>query len=413
MAYINCLPSELLSHIFNHLVDPLDPLLEDASVSSSARPTSSITLVSRYWNQVALNTPIMWTQIVVGGNANSLKSVKDCIKRSGALPLDVSVQNAESSAFAFTALSTQSHRWQSLYIKDISDWAIDLISTLSLPLLRSLRIDSLVGGKWEVALDAPRLKHLISNEPDVIFRDVLPPPLCSLSITSSWFEWNPLWPYLQSSQSSLQRLKVKGTEDPVLTLEGPTLSLSVLTEYEVSFPSLDWNALRIANMPALTRLSLFWDFAMSIPTGDDPILPLMPALRILDLSTEYDMEIGPTIIPLLLAAPNIRQLSITDTSPDGPNVDSKSTESLRLASEADEDVARFCRELEELRISGTPVRMADLQDIVALRPSLRTIFVDTVDWSWENLDTDRGIFQYLRQAVDLTGVNPMPQERYY
>ncbi|KAG8945416.1 hypothetical protein FRC04_000791 [Tulasnella sp. 424] len=357
----------------------------------------------------------MWTQIVVGDNASSLKSVKECIKRSGALPLDILVQNTENSAFAFTALSTQSHRWQSLYIKDINDWAIDLISTLPLPLLRSLRIDSFVGGMWEVVLDTPRLKHLIINDVDVTFKDALPPPLCSFSIPSSWFEWDPLWPYLQSSQSSLQKLKVKGTDDQVRILEGPALSLSVLTEYEVSLPTLDWNALRIANMPALTRLSLFWGCPMSSPTmpRDDTILPLMPALRILDLSTEYDMEIGPTIIPLLLAAPNIRQLSIADTSSEGPHVDSKSTESLRLVSEADEDVARFCRELEELRITGTPVRIADLEDIVALRPSLRTIFIDTVDWNWENLDTDRVILQRLRQAVDLTSVNPMWYENYY
>ncbi|KAG9005227.1 hypothetical protein FRB90_010493 [Tulasnella sp. 427] len=412
---IEALPPELLSHVFGLLLDPLDPTLENVEMSISPAPTLS--LVSRYWNQVTLGTPSIWTRIVLGSDFNSLRAVEQHLHHSGDLPLDIFIydyiHDYKPSASVLPILAAQSHRWRILYMSAVEDWDLDFLEGLSLPTLHSLRIDTFRGYKWELRIEAPRLKHFESMKIDLIYPETCQFSLSTLRTDGAWFEWDPLWSYLRSSQTTLQRLKIEGTDDVVQIPEGFSIRLSSLIEYEVYLTTLDWNALRMADMPALTRLSLTWDNPASDPLEHEKKVLVMPTLLVLELSTQHEIDIGSAIAPLLSAAPNVTKLSITDTSLTGDSVNCKATDPLCLATEEDSCIALYCSQLEELSIKGTMVGLEALEDIVFLRSSLRTITVDSVDWTWENLCSDRAALDKLRQNVELIGVHPMWREGYY
>lgn len=77
------LPGELLGSIFDigvHHMEEEDTLL-----------LSTLMLVCKDWTEVALKTPVLWSRIIIDG-PNSLPKARRKLSRSGAVPLDISIQ---------------------------------------------------------------------------------------------------------------------------------------------------------------------------------------------------------------------------------------------------------------------------------------------------------------------------------
>ncbi|EIM86054.1 uncharacterized protein STEHIDRAFT_157574 [Stereum hirsutum FP-91666 SS1] len=79
---IQRLPSELLASVFT--IGVLDMHEEDPLM------LSNLMLVCRYWSDVATNTPLLWSRIVVG-NHDSLEKARRRLSRAKSVPLDVSI----------------------------------------------------------------------------------------------------------------------------------------------------------------------------------------------------------------------------------------------------------------------------------------------------------------------------------
>ncbi|CAL1712837.1 unnamed protein product [Somion occarium] len=108
------LPNELLASIFIQGV--LDMEEEDSLM------LSSLMLVCRYWKEVAINTPILWSR-VVAGTRHSLGKVRRKLERSKSVPLHVCVdfsprvdnENVSTAniILAMDLLQTSIWRWKS------------------------------------------------------------------------------------------------------------------------------------------------------------------------------------------------------------------------------------------------------------------------------------------------------------
>ena len=79
---VHRLPRELLGSIFeigvHHMADEEDTVL-----------LSTIMLVCKGWREVVLNTPVLWSRIVIDGGNRSIQKARLKLGRSGAVPLDI------------------------------------------------------------------------------------------------------------------------------------------------------------------------------------------------------------------------------------------------------------------------------------------------------------------------------------
>ena len=115
---IHRLPCELLAFIFAMGVFPSeeeeDPLM---------LPT--LMLVSRYWHDIAINTPTLWSKIRIG-NHNSVEKAARMLARSKSVPLDISIDfndryNRQGSILdvltrAMDLLAPSVLRWKSFHL---------------------------------------------------------------------------------------------------------------------------------------------------------------------------------------------------------------------------------------------------------------------------------------------------------
>jgi len=115
---IHRLPYELLASIFAMGVFPSeeeeDPLM---------LPT--LMLVSRYWHDIAINTPTLWSKIRIG-NHNSVEKAARMLARSKSVPLDISIDfndryNRQGSILdvltrAMNMLAPSIRRWRSFHL---------------------------------------------------------------------------------------------------------------------------------------------------------------------------------------------------------------------------------------------------------------------------------------------------------
>lgn len=111
---IQRLPSELLASVFT--IGVLDMHEEDPLM------LSNLMLVCRYWSDVATNTPLLWSRIVVG-NHDSLEKARRRLSRAKSVPLDVSISfspqmddggsTMESVVRAMDILHPSIPRWRS------------------------------------------------------------------------------------------------------------------------------------------------------------------------------------------------------------------------------------------------------------------------------------------------------------
>ena len=115
---IHRLPCELLASIFALGVFPSD---EDED--PLMLPT--LMLVSRYWHDIAINSPTLWSKIRIG-NHNSVEKAARMLGRSKSVPLDISVDfndryNRQGSILdvltrAMNLLAPSIRRWKSFHL---------------------------------------------------------------------------------------------------------------------------------------------------------------------------------------------------------------------------------------------------------------------------------------------------------
>ncbi|THH20105.1 hypothetical protein EW146_g1196 [Bondarzewia mesenterica] len=111
------LPSELLASIFTIGVlemEEEDPLM-----------LSNLTLVCRYWSDVATKTPVLWSRIAIG-NHDSLDKAQRRLSRSKSVPLDVCINfspkmehgdgTTEAVIHAMDLLRPSIWRWRSFHL---------------------------------------------------------------------------------------------------------------------------------------------------------------------------------------------------------------------------------------------------------------------------------------------------------
>lgn len=124
---INSLPPEVLSTIFKQVQDARrlsESSFWDPLPSLHPERWFSMTHVCRYWRDVALGDPLLWTQIEFvpcKGLSNKWDLPFDFLKRSAAAPLDVQVfcENGIHCHSAWKELERQCGRIRELHIIDL------------------------------------------------------------------------------------------------------------------------------------------------------------------------------------------------------------------------------------------------------------------------------------------------------
>ncbi|KAJ7504972.1 hypothetical protein B0H11DRAFT_1980050 [Mycena galericulata] len=134
LAPISCLPNELLAHIFGVCAD-------DASSSISPMEWTSVLLVCRHWNELALASPTLWGHIHFLWEPSERRLLAQ-LERSGAVPLTIKIGFLHSDDYAQRILSN-AQRIESLDIGGEIGDAVDFMGRMShheFPLLHSLSL---------------------------------------------------------------------------------------------------------------------------------------------------------------------------------------------------------------------------------------------------------------------------------
>lgn len=123
-ARINCLPSEILSCVFVYLMDPPTRLPHPGperriEIPPSTGEWSRASLVCRYWRQVALSTPELWTMIqVLPDDTEGLGLwpwASVALSRSGVLPIRLHTYVEDIPEEDMSRLVDEAHRIKELW----------------------------------------------------------------------------------------------------------------------------------------------------------------------------------------------------------------------------------------------------------------------------------------------------------
>lgn len=168
---IGRLPIELLVLILDHVIHTYRCTVNHAD--SLWKLKQELASVSHHWRNVILNSPTLWTTIVVSKSQNS-QLVEMCLKRSKeVLPLDIEVEGGyrddrASLSAPLDAVMRFAHRWCSLHVTDArfhdkspGDYVVKKINHLNFPLLRQVVIPE-VGTfpRFLLPVYSPVLEHL-------------------------------------------------------------------------------------------------------------------------------------------------------------------------------------------------------------------------------------------------------------
>ena len=162
-AQIDKLPPETLAAIFVHL-SKQEPDSPGRSSSYFVEDLLSITHVCRFWRQVAINAPELWTEITM----KNPKAIEAFLERSGAVSLNVGLHlgpGTEPPCGILEAVAPHSHRFRRFSIFAPPEAHYDPFAAFTgpAPLLERLEINypvdspprSLFGGQ------TPRLRELV------------------------------------------------------------------------------------------------------------------------------------------------------------------------------------------------------------------------------------------------------------
>ncbi|KAJ7218182.1 hypothetical protein C8J57DRAFT_1732271 [Mycena rebaudengoi] len=173
---IRHVPNELLAEIFAMCSQPseiADGTPKDELCRLGKQDLMRLSQVCSHWNQVVMNTPMLWSNIVVDFDlwlnspappAILFRLLASSLRRGGDFPMEISVyagDDAQQQQWGLDLLSQHSHRWRQISLQlDLSFLRYLSPVRERLPLLEKLKIDG--WSKWPENLDifavAPRLE---------------------------------------------------------------------------------------------------------------------------------------------------------------------------------------------------------------------------------------------------------------
>ncbi|KAL4068172.1 hypothetical protein J3A83DRAFT_3824684 [Scleroderma citrinum] len=237
---INTLPRKILLLIFDFVIR------NDSDSVSLWKRKQKLAGVSRRWKDLILNSPILWSTIMVHEQDSAF--TETCLKRSCETLLDIVVKGC-NDLIDYTTLSSSldivmscAHRWRSLHVDEneafLGDFVVNKINHLDFPSLRRVTIPALRAVAYPNFLfstHSPVLEHLhLGNNP--AWQD-FSPAITLKTLKSTFYHQrsasSPSFPYLI----------------PVHTLT--TLSLSgdigkwTLRPNSIHFPHLDTLTLQV------------------------------------------------------------------------------------------------------------------------------------------------------------------------
>ena len=188
IAKINGLPPEMLAAIFVYLSKQAPGHVAPYFVQDLI----SVTHVCRSWRQAAITAPELWSEVTM----TNLEMIKVFLKRSGAVPLNVSLRLSSETEDdeLFKAVVLHTHRFRRLLAfghVGLIRTDVNLIPfTKPAPLLENLVIHFLMGNQPAVLFDdqTPRLHQLVLFSRGFWLQNHLG-NLTSLSVTLFYNTW--------------------------------------------------------------------------------------------------------------------------------------------------------------------------------------------------------------------------------
>ncbi|KAG8912154.1 hypothetical protein FRC00_005151 [Tulasnella sp. 408] len=435
MAVVHTIPPELLSLTFSSVYSDS---AEDASSSliRTSYKLLDLLLVCRRWNDIACQTPELWTTVHVAHDPDAPSRAQTYANRAGDLELDIVVtsmtkdSSTENCGIAFEHLIvSHSHRLRSITLPFSTNHIWDALSA-RLPSLSSFTcaprsayderfLTRMSPGTFH--MNTPKLQNLVLHHHAMTFLGEEWPSLRHLEYLrcDGYEEW--LWGVLGASQQTLETLVLGHPLDtivmqPLQSLYGrikitPCTSLSNLTSLKiVGMEDADWNALRFAEMPVLTCLTVELDFFPD-SEGQPGALQTFERLRYLSLATSFADDIDQALEYLLQFTPNITSLTVTDKSEKHDPDEGHLIGPLLVPSWELSEGPSFCPKLEEINLLGISTPTTKIKELVDLRlPNLRKIKVEGGRWdegSWDrkaNKAEDQALLEWIYERVQLIGL---------
>ena len=334
------LPSETLSAIFEAGLSNMPKTKERSRASLLDQPRERTTpfellvsSVSRRWRYVALQTPQLWTVLVVGAvrlphdlydlylyrsKKCSLDITLDCSNGHGLSELDCEI-NVERH---LERLIPHVGRWRKFTVRSPSGSCLSPLSHLRAPALETLILDFSNGrpGMELFSGGAPRLSSLELTEAN--FR----PPLAAikyLKLSRSFF--GPLFSYDQFSRliqpmRSLTCLSIAAVIVSDWTNHSPIELQSVLTLHiYFNYRDTDSNTLRILDFPAVETLTIHSSTKVAVEalTQSHRTYPHVQSLTLandLEYGDRDNTPVTPTL-DFISLLPNVRDVVFQGTDP--------------------------------------------------------------------------------------------------
>ncbi|KAJ7649063.1 hypothetical protein DFH06DRAFT_1332085 [Mycena polygramma] len=216
---IRRVPPEILGEIFSYLVPSHFSEISQIEQIVVDHAPWSITRVCSHWSAVALETPALWSTVLLKlkylGEQGAVSLIELWLRRSRNMPLNVTIvcqgDPKRQSHAALDAAMSASNRWQEAYISIIPPLVYQLHSIRGrLSSLKTLDISVDLGEAhlaidedeafWSILADAPQLTSLITHCWDLV--GFLRPPF-----TVAWHRLTRLSTTFSSNTEALSTLR--------------------------------------------------------------------------------------------------------------------------------------------------------------------------------------------------------------
>ncbi|KAG8912153.1 hypothetical protein FRC00_005150 [Tulasnella sp. 408] len=429
MAPAQALPPELLSLVFFAIYSGGKGKAKLFLTRTSYELLDTL-LVCRRWNDIACQTPQLWTTVYVAHDHQASVRAQTYADRARCLKLDVVLASSSNSSSVENCgnalqglLRKHASRLRSITLPFLTQHISESLQT-PLPNLLSFTCDPITSSDFEIShspdfdsktvtLDTPKLETLVLQNYAISFAKNNWPTLLRLDCLFCPGDENWVWGLLGASQHTLESLVLCDAADTLETWavhshtldDGviPYTSLPNLTDLEVvGMEEFDWPALRFAEMPALVSLRLT---LVDLPDSENQETPLPTFERLQRLYIATSFEVDDNLQYLLQSAPNISSLEVIDISKEDDSDNSDIIGSLLLGEPL------LCPNLQQIGILGISVHVSKLEELVDLRlPTLRKITLGSGRWEErsgveeQQRARDQARLDRLNKRVELSGL---------
>ena len=172
---INCLPTQLLALILDHVIHTHYRSHNSYYIDSWWNLKKELARVSPHCNNVILNSPMLWSTVRV--SEWNAPFIQTCLERSQGVPLNIEVEGGDvyrtRLSAPLDAVMRFAHRWRSLRVTNVyigssagreellGDYVVKKINHLNFPLLRCVVISEFrIFPRFLLPAHSPALEHL-------------------------------------------------------------------------------------------------------------------------------------------------------------------------------------------------------------------------------------------------------------